>query len=288
MSILVDRNTRVLVQGITGREGSFHTERMLEYGTKVVAGVTPGKGGQEVCGVPVFDTVAEAVEKTGANASVVFVPAPFAKDAIAEAIYAGLDLVVVITEGIPAQDMIQIRRILEGSKTRLIGPNGPGIITPGEAKLGIMPGDVFSRGPVGVVSRSGTLTYEIVNLLTQAGLGQSTCLGVGGDPILGMNFCEVLPLFEEDPETKCVVLIGEIGGTDEEDAAQLIKEMSTPVVAFVAGRTAPPGKRMGHAGAIISGRTGTAQSKIEALREAGAKVAETIYEVPDLVKQALG
>ncbi len=289
MAILVGKDTRVVVQGITGRDGSFHTQLMLEYGTQVVAGVTPGKGGQEVHGVPVFDTVAEAVDKTGANASVIFVPARFAADAIMEAADAGVNLIVAITEGIPVHDMMKVMAYLEGKNTRLIGPNCPGIITPGEAKIGILPGQIFTRGPVGVISRSGTLTYEIVSHLTAAGLGQSTAIGIGGDPIIGSRFVDLLKLFNEDPETEAVVVIGEIGGTDEQEAAAYIKEHFTkPVVAFIAGRTAPPEKRMGHAGAIISGGTGTAAEKIAAFEAAGVPVAALPEEVAVLVKEKLG
>ncbi|MFP4591567.1 MAG: succinate--CoA ligase subunit alpha [Halobacteriales archaeon] len=286
MSVLVDDDTRVLVQGITGSEGRFHTERMLEYGTDVVAGAVPDRGGEEVASVPVFDTVRGAIEATGATASVVFVPPPFAADALFEAIDAGLELVVAITEGIPTQDMSRVRRRLDEDDTTLVGPNCPGVITPGEAKLGILPGDIFEEGSVGLVSRSGTLTYQIVDDLSAAGLGQSTAVGIGGDPIIGTPFVDVLERFEADPDTEAVVLCGEIGGEAEERAASFIEdEMDTPVVAFVAGRTAPPGKRMGHAGAIVSGGgdTGTARSKIEAFERAGVPVGETPREVADLV-----
>lgn len=289
MAILVDRNTRLLVQGITGREGSFHSQQMLAYGTRVVAGVTPGKGGQDVHGVPVFDTVRQAVQETGANASIVFVPARFAADAVLEAAEAGLALVVCITEGIPTLDVVRVRRCLESSGTRLLGPNCPGAITPGQAKVGIMPGEIHFPGPVGVVSRSGTLTYEVVRALTQAGIGQSTCLGIGGDPVIGTDFVAALRLFEDDPETRAVVLIGEIGGSDEERAAGFIgREMQKPVVAYVVGRSAPAGKRMGHAGAIIAGGSGTAEEKIRALRAAGVTVAELPDEIPALVLERLG
>jgi len=288
MAVLVDKNTRVLVQGITGREGEFHTRQMLEYGTQVVAGVTPGKGGQEVLGVPVFDTVRQAVAATGADASVVFVPAPFAADAVLEAADAGVRLVVCITEGIPVQDMVKTVALLRQKGVRLIGPNCPGIMTAGQCKIGIMPGNIFTPGPVGLISRSGTLTYEIVDLLTKSGLGQSTCIGIGGDPVLGSTFADLLPLFEADAETQAIVLVGEIGGSDEEIAAEYIRTMRKPVVGFISGRTAPPGKRMGHAGAIISGRTGTPQAKVDALRAAGVPVADALYEIPELVKQALG
>lgn len=284
MSILVDKDTRLIVQGITGREGEFHTRQMIEYGTNVVAGVTPGKGGATVAGVPVFDTVNEAVAATGANASIVYVPARFAPDAIYEAADAGLDLVVCITEGIPTLDMIRVCRYLEERRTRLVGPNCPGVITPGQCKVGIMPGHIHMPGRVGLVSRSGTLTYEVVWALTQKGLGQSTCVGIGGDPVIGSNFVDILALFEADPDTDAVVLIGEIGGTDEERAAEYIGQVMTkPVVAFIAGQTAPPGKRMGHAGAIIDGGMGTAESKIKALSEAGVRVAKHPLEITELV-----
>ena len=289
MAILVGSDTRAIVQGITGRQGSFHTRLMLDYGTKIVAGVTPGKGGQEVHGVPVYDTVKEALAEHDANASIVFVPARFAKDAVLEAIEAGLELVVVITEHIPVRDTMEFLALAKREDTTIIGPNTPGIITPGECKLGVMPGHVFKRGRVGMVSRSGTLTYEIAAQLTRAGLGQSTCLGIGGDPVVGLTFTEVLDMFEKDPETEAVVLIGEIGGNLEELAAQYIREREypKPVVAFIAGRTAPPGKRMGHAGAIIMGRAGTAQSKIEALERAGVPVARTPKEAAELVAREL-
>jgi len=286
MSILVDKNTRLLVQGITGREGTFHARQMIAYGTHVVAGVTPGKGGQwAVDGkVPVFDTVKEAVEATDANASVIYVPASFAPDAMLEAADAGLPLAVCITEGIPTQDMIRVRAHLDQNGTRLIGPNCPGLITPGEAKVGIMPGQIHRPGPVGVVSRSGTLTYEVVYALTLQGIGQSTCVGIGGDPVNGSNFIDILRLFESDPMTEAVVLIGEIGGNDEERAAEFIAaKMSKPVTAFVAGRTAPPGKRMGHAGAIIQGGSGLAADKVAALEAVGVRVAEHPEQIPDLV-----
>ena len=288
MSILVDAATRVLVQGITGREGSFHTSQMLEYGTKIVAGVTPGAGGRTVHGVPVFDTVAQAVAATQPNASIVYVPAPFAPDAVYEAIDAGIPLVVCITEGIPVLDTLKLYHYARRHGTRLIGPNCPGLITPGQAKLGIMPGYIHRPGPVGIVSRSGTLTYEVVWALTQAGLGQSTAVGIGGDPIIGTSFVDVLELFEADPQTEAIVLIGEIGGTDEETAAAFIRDHVTkPVVGFIAGRTAPPGKRMGHAGAIIAGGQGTAAEKVAALEAAGVRVAERPTQVADLVRQAL-
>lgn len=287
MSILATRDTCVLVQGITGREGRFHTRQAIEYGTRVVAGVTPGKSGELVLGVPVFDLVRDAVRATGANAGVIFVPAPYAADAILEASDAGLELIVCITEGIPIQDMIHAVDFSRKSGAVLIGPNCPGITTPGECKIGIMPGNIFIPGKIGVISRSGTLTYEIVAELTHAGLGQSTCIGIGGDPILGSTFIDLLPLFENDPGTDAVVLIGEIGGSDEEIAAEYIRTMTKPVIGFISGRSAPPGKRMGHAGAIISGGSGTAQVKVDALSRVGVPVAETTREIPALVKQAL-
>lgn len=287
MAVLIDRNTRVLVQGITGREGEFHTRQMLEYGTRVVAGVTPGKGGQEVLGVPVYDTVKQAVAATGADASVIFVPAPFAADAVLEAADSGIRLIVCITEGIPVHDMVKTVAAVRQKGVRLIGPNCPGIITAGQCKIGILPGNIFTPGPIGLVSRSGTLTYEIVDLLTKAGLGQSTCIGIGGDPVLGSTFVDLLPLFEADPDTEAVVLVGEIGGSDEEIAADFIRTMRKPVIGFISGRTAPPGKRMGHAGAIISGRTGTPQAKVDALRSARVPVADALYQIPELVLQAL-
>jgi len=288
MSILVDRSTRLIVQGITGREGEFHSLQMIEYGTQVVAGVTPGKGGQWACDgkVPVFDTVAEAVAATEANVSIVYVPARFAADAILEAASAGIPLIVCITEGIPALDMIRVRAYLDQEGARLVGPNCPGLLSPGEAKVGIMPGHIATPGPVGVVSRSGTLTYEVVYALTARGIGQTTCVGIGGDSIVGTTFIDVLELFEDDPLTEQVVLIGEIGGSDEEQAAQFVAErMTKPVTAFVAGRTAPPGKRMGHAGAIIEGGTGTAAEKIAAFEAVGVRVAEHPEQIPDLVAQ---
>jgi succinyl-CoA synthetase alpha subunit len=287
MSILIDRSTRLLVQGITGREGSFHTRQMLDYGTRVVGGVRPGRGGSEVEGVPVFDTVKQAVRATGANASVIFVPKQGAPDAVLEATDAGLGVVVCITDWIPTQDMIRVVDYVRHTPTVLIGPNCPGLITAGECKVGIMPGNIVTKGPVGMISRSGTLTYEIVYSLTQIGLGQTTCVGIGGDPVLGSRFIDLLPRFEADPETKVVVLVGEIGGTDEEDAAAYIRTMSKPVVGFISGRTAPPGKRMGHAGAIVSGGKGTAQAKVEALTAAGVPVAESTREIPSLVQAAL-
>ncbi|MGQ9525557.1 MAG: succinate--CoA ligase subunit alpha [Armatimonadota bacterium] len=287
MAILVGPDTRVVVQGMTGREGEFHSRQMLAYGTKLVAGVTPGKGGTELLGVPIFDTVRQAVSATGANASVIFVPPRFAADAILEAADAGIGVIVCITDGIPAGDMVKVVECLRGTGITLIGPNCPGLLAPGICKMGIMPGHISAPGPVGVVSRSGTLTYEIVASLTRAGLGQSTCIGVGGDPILGSTFADLLPLFEADPQTRAVVLIGEIGGSDEEIAAEYIRTMTKPVVAFISGRSAPPGKRMGHAGAIISGSSGTPEAKVEALLAAGAKVANATREIPDLVASVM-
>jgi succinyl-CoA synthetase alpha subunit len=288
VSILVDRNTRLLVQGITGREGSFHTTQMVEYGTNVVAGVTPGGKGKEVAGVPVFDTVAEAVAATQPNVSIIYVPARFAPDAIYEAVDNGIPFVICITEGIPVADMVAVYAHVREKGARLLGPNCPGIITPGQAKVGIMPGFIHMPGPIGLVSRSGTLTYEVVDALTKAGLGQTTAIGIGGDPIIGTSFVDALALFEADPETKAIVMIGEIGGTDEEDAARFISERVTkPVVGFIAGRTAPPGKRMGHAGAIISGGAGTAAEKIAALEAAGVPVADRPSAVPALIRAAM-
>ena len=289
MSILVDENTKVVVQGLTGREGMFHTEKMLEYGTKVVAGVTPGKAGQKVLDVPVFNTVADAVEATGANVSIIFVPAGFAADAICEASDAGVDLVVAITEHIPVRDMIQAKSYLNARGTKMIGPNCPGIISPGKAKVGIMPAYIHNPGGVGLISRSGTLTYEVVHQLTTAGLGQSTCIGMGGDPIIGLDFVGLLKMFAEDKDTEAVVIIGEIGGDAEEKAAALIGQgYGKPVFGFVAGLTAPPGKRMGHAGAIISGSKGRAEDKIEAMEKAGIQVIRRLGEFGATVAKSLG
>jgi len=288
MSILIDKKTLLLVQGITGGEGSFHTQRCIEYGTRVVAGMTPGKGGSEILGVPVFNTVEAAIEKTGANASMIFVPAAFAADAILEAADAGIPLVVCITEGIPVSDMVVVHNYLKGKQTRLIGPNCPGLISPGKCKVGIMAGEIHLQGNIGVVSRSGTLTYETVAQLTSLGIGQSTCVGIGGDPMPGSTFVDILKLFQEDKDTNAVVLIGEIGGTAEQEAARFIKEkMTKPVVAFVAGATAPPGRRMGHAGAIISGSSGTAQDKMAALAAAGATIAPSPAEIGITMKKML-
>ena len=289
MAILVDKNTKVIVCGMTGREGGFHAQQMIEYGTQVVAGVTPGKGGTEHLGKPVFDTVAEAAQATGADAALIFVPAPFAADSVLECEAAGLPFVTLITEGIPVQDMVRVvNRLKANGTTRLLGGNCAGIITPGECKMGIMPGHIFMPGNVGMVSRSGTLTYEIVWEMTRAGIGQTTCVGIGGDPLPGTRFIEVLKMFEADPKTEAVVMVGEIGGSDEETAADYISQMSKPVVGFISGRTAPPGKRMGHAGAIVSGNTGTAQSKVDALLRNGAKVADRTSDVPALLREVLG
>jgi succinyl-CoA synthetase alpha subunit len=288
VSILVDKNTRLLVQGITGREGSFHTTQMVEYGTPVVAGVTPGRAGQNIAGVPVFDTVASAVAGTGANTTIIYVPAAFAPDAIYEAVDAGISLVICITEGVPVNDMVPVYHYVRAKGARLIGPNCPGLITPGQAKVGIMPGFIHKEGNVGLVSRSGTLTYEVVDALTKAGLGQSTAVGIGGDPVIGTSFVDVLRLFQDDPGTEAIVMIGEIGGSDEEDAALFITEYVTkPMASFIAGRTAPPGRRMGHAGAIISGGSGTAADKIAALEAANVRVAESPARVPELLKAAI-
>jgi len=288
MSILIDKNTKVLVQGITGRDGSFHTEKMMEYGTNIVGGVTPGKGGQEVHGVFVFDTVSEAKLKSGANTAVIYVPAKFAKDAILEDIEQGIELIICITEGIPVLDMIDIKKALKGSSSRLIGPNCPGVISPGESKVGIMPGHIHKPGPVGVVSRSGTLTYEVVYNLTINDIGQTTCVGIGGDPIIGTRFIDVLEMFMKDDETKGIVIVGEIGGEDEQIAAEYLKkEVSKPVVGFIAGRTAPPGKRMGHAGAIISSGDTTAEAKRSILTDAGVTVVDFPDEIPAFIKEKL-
>jgi succinyl-CoA synthetase alpha subunit len=288
MSVLVDQNTRVLFQGFTGREASFHAQASIDYGTKVVGGVTPGKGGLMHLGLPVFNTVADAVKQTGATASVIFVPPPYAADAIMEAVDAGVPLVVCITEGIPTEDMVQAREFMKGSSSRLIGPNCPGIISPGKCKIGIMPASIHKQGHVGVVSRSGTLTYEAVGQLTKLGIGQSTCIGIGGDPIIGTTFLDSIQLFNEDPDTHAIVMIGEIGGSAEETAAEYIKvHVKKPVVGFIAGQTAPPGRRMGHAGAIISGGSGKAEDKMKAMKEAGITVCATPAEIGEKVKSRL-
>ncbi len=287
MSIWVDRNTKLLVQGITGREGQFHTLTCKNYGTNVVAGVTPGKGGQNVEGIPVFNTVAKAVKQTGANAAMVFVPPAFCGDAIIESIDAGVPLIVAITEGIPVMDMMKVKNYLQKSNSRLIGPNCPGIITPGQCKIGIQPGHIHSPGHVGIVSRSGTLTYEAVHQIQKYGMGQSTVIGIGGDPVNGTNFIDCLSAFQADPETRAIIMVGEIGGSAEEEAADFIKKNVTkPVIGFIAGLTAPPGRRMGHAGAIISGSSGTAQGKIKAMREAGITVVENLGEMGQIAKDA--
>jgi succinyl-CoA synthetase alpha subunit len=289
MSVLVDKDTRLIVQGITGREGSFHAQQMLDYGTKVVAGVTPGKGGTVHLKVPVFNTVAEAVKATKANVSVIFVPPPFAADAILEAMDAGLPLVICITEGVPTLDMVRVAAALKNSRTRLIGPNCPGIISPGKCKIGIMPGSIHKQGHVGVVSRSGTLTYEAVDQLTRLGIGQSTCIGIGGDPIIGTSFLDAIKMFNEDRDTHAIVLIGEIGGNAEEVAAEYIKKhVRKPVVGFIAGQTAPPGRRMGHAGAIISGGQGTAAEKYKAMRAAGIRTVQSPAEIGHTIAAVLG
>jgi succinyl-CoA synthetase alpha subunit len=289
MSVFIDKNTKLVIQGITGRDGSFHAKQMMEYGTQVVAGVTPGKGGQKFEGtVPIFNTVMDAVKATGANTSVIYVPPPFAADAIMEAAAAGVSLVVCITEGVPVLDMTKVYPFVKERGVRLIGPNCPGLITPGEAKVGIIPGRICTPGPVGVVSRSGTLTYEVVYQLTRAGIGQTTCVGIGGDPINGTNFIDCLEAFEKDPKTKAIAMMGEIGGTDEQEAAEYVKKhMKKPVVGFIAGQTAPPGRRMGHAGAIISGSSGTAAEKLEAFAAAGMGIAKRPIDFVELIKARL-
>jgi len=288
MSIIINKDTKILVQGITGREGSFHTRQMVKYGSQVVSGVVPGKGGQDVDGIKVYDTCAQALRESEPNASMILVPAAAAADAALEAIDSGIKTIVLITEGIPAQDMIEVWHRAKDSGVILIGPNCPGIISADECKIGILPQDIFSKGPVGIISRSGTLTYEIVNSLTKAGIGQSTVIGIGGDPIIGTTFKDVLIDFDKDEETKLVVLVGEIGGNDEQEAAEIIKDMSTPVVGFIGGRTAPPGKRMGHAGAIISGKGSTAEAKVEALEAVDVPVCDTVDEIVDKTREILG
>jgi succinyl-CoA synthetase alpha subunit len=290
MSILVNKSTKVVVQGLTGREGSFHTEQMIAYGTDVVAGVVPGKGGQSHLGAPIFDTVADAVNATGADASFIIVPPPFAADAIMESAAAGVGVIVCVTEGIPVHDMVRAKAFVDTTSSKLIGPNCPGVMTAGECKIGFIPNHVAARGSVGIVARSGTLTYEVIQALTMGGFGQTTAVGIGGDPVLGMSFKDVLPMFAADDATEAVVMVGEIGGSDEEDAAEhvIARGFGKPVVAFISGRTAPPGKRMGHAGAIISGNKGTAQSKIDALTAAGAGIADTIEDVVRLIGERLG
>ena len=288
MSILINKNTKLVIQGITGRDGGFHSLKMKEYGTQVVSGVSPGKEGTNVDGIPVFNSVENAVKATGANTSIIFVPAPYAADAILEASAAGIELIISITEGVPVNDMIRVTPILKKNGTKLIGSNCPGLITPGESLVGILPGNIFKKGNIGLMSRSGTLTYEVVNMLTESDLGQTTCVGIGGDPVAGLYYLDLLEMFENDPDTKAVVLIGEIGGDAEEQAAHFIAEkMSKPVVAFIAGQTAPPGKRMGHAGAIISSGSGTAEEKIAAFNRAGVPVAKEPSEIPLLLKEKL-
>jgi succinyl-CoA synthetase alpha subunit len=285
MAILINKNTKVICQGFTGSQGTFHSQQAIDYGTKMVGGVTPGKGGGQHLGLPIFNTVEEAVEKTGATASVIYVPPPFAADSIMEAVDAGLELVVCITEGIPVLDMVAVKRFMVGKKTRLIGPNCPGVITPGQCKIGIMPGHIHKAGNIGVLSRSGTLTYEAVGQLTRIGMGQSTCVGIGGDPVNGTNFIDILEMYNKDPDTHAVIMIGEIGGTAEEDAAEYIKrEFKKPVTCFIAGATAPKGKRMGHAGAIISGGKGTAEAKFEALQSAGCAIARSPADLATTLK----